>query len=136
MLNRILLPVPHVQLIFLCCQVNQKRRSNKTLKIFVSFKSIWEWLGIFLDRGTALLTVLPDRHDVIACISSASQFNILEANKVKRLVVLNKTYRPFSFMSPPNSIALGYLVPSLIIRRQSCLSFSENCSILQPDQLI
>ena len=43
---------------------------------------------------------------MIVCISSASQFNILEANKVKGLVVLNKTYRPFSFMSPPNSIAL------------------------------
>ena len=25
---------------------------------------------------------------------------------MKRLVVLNKTYRPFSFTSPPNSIAL------------------------------
>ena len=61
----------------------------------------------FLDRGTALLTVLPDRHDMIACISSSSQFNILKANKVKGLVVLNKTYQPFSFMSPPNSIALG-----------------------------
>ena len=60
----------------------------------------------FFDRGTALLTVLPDRHNVIACISSASQFNILEANKVKRLVIVNKTYRPFSFTSPPNSIAL------------------------------
>ena len=54
----------------------------------------------FFDRGTDLLTVLPDRHDVIACISSASQFNILEANKVKGLVVLNETYQPFSFMSP------------------------------------
>ena len=41
----------------------------------------------FLDRGTAaLLTVLPDRHDVIECISTASQFYILEAIKV----VLNK----------------------------------------------
>ena len=59
-----------------------------------------------LDRGTALLTVLPDWHDAIECISSASQFNILEANKVKRLVVLNKTHRPFSFMLPPNSITL------------------------------
>ena len=61
----------------------------------------------FLDRGTALLIVLPDRHNAIACISSASQSNILEANKVKGLVILNETYRPFSFMSPPNSIALG-----------------------------
>ena len=60
----------------------------------------------FFDRGTALLTVLPDRHDTIACISSASQFNILEANKVKGLVVHNKTHQPFSFMLPPNSIAL------------------------------
>ena len=68
-----------------------------------------------MDRGTDLLTVLPDRHDAIACISSASQFNILEANKVKRLVVLNKTYRPFSFTSPPNSIALGQGVPVYFI---------------------
>ena len=60
----------------------------------------------FFDRGTALLIVLPDRHDAISCVSSASQFNILEANKVKKLVVLNKTYQQFSFMSPPNSIAL------------------------------
>ena len=57
-----------------------------------------------LDRGTALLIVLPI---TIACISSASQFNILEANKVKGLVILNKTHQPFSFMSPHNSIALG-----------------------------
>ena len=63
-------------------------------------------IRIFLDRGTALLIVLPDQHNAIACISSASQFNILEANKVKGLVVLNKTYRPFSFMSAPKSIAL------------------------------
>ena len=55
---------------------------------------------------SALLTVLPDWHDTIACISSASQFNILEANKVKGLVVLNKTYQPFSFMLPPNSTSL------------------------------
>ena len=60
----------------------------------------------FLNRTISLLTVLPDRHDAIACISSASQFNILEAIKVKRLVVLHKTYRPFSFMLAPNSIAL------------------------------
>ena len=40
----------------------------------------------FFDRGTALLTVLPDRHNAIACISSASQFNVLEANKVKGLI--------------------------------------------------
>ena len=33
-----LFPVPHVQLILLRCQVNQKRLSNKNLKIFVSFK--------------------------------------------------------------------------------------------------
>ena len=59
-----------------------------------------------MDRGTDLLTVLPDRHDTIACISSASQFDKLEANKLKGLVVVNKTYQPFSFMSPPNSIAL------------------------------
>ena len=39
-------------------------------------------IQIFLDRGTALLTVLLDQHEVIACISSVSQFNILEANKV------------------------------------------------------
>jgi len=32
---------------------------------------------------TALLIVLPDRHNAMACISSASQFDILEANKVK-----------------------------------------------------
>ena len=63
-------------------------------------------IQIFLDRPTALLIVLQDRHNLIACISSASQFNILEANKVKGLVVLNKTHQPFSFMSPPNSIAL------------------------------
>ena len=56
----------------------------------------------FFDRGTALLIVLLDRHDAIV-----PQFNILEANKVKRLVVLNKTHQPFSFMSPPNSIALN-----------------------------
>ena len=42
----------------------------------------------------------------IMCISSASKFNILKANKVEGLVVLHKTYRPFSFMSAPNSIAL------------------------------
>ena len=60
----------------------------------------------FLDRGTALLTVLLDRHEMIACISSWSQFDILEANKVKGLVILNKTYQPFSFMLPPNSISL------------------------------
>ena len=102
-----LFPVPHVQLILLCSRVNQKRYSNKTSKIFVSFKSICEWFGFFLDRGTALLTLLPYWHDTIACISSASQLNILEANKVKRLVVLNKTYWPFSFMLAPNSIALG-----------------------------
>ena len=63
-------------------------------------------IQIFLDRGTALLIVLPDRDDAIVCIRSASQFYILEANKVKGLVVLNKTYRPFSFMSAPKSIAL------------------------------
>ena len=60
----------------------------------------------FLDRGTALLSVLPDQHNAIACISSALQFNILEAIKVKGLVVLHKTYQPFSFMLAPNSIAL------------------------------
>ena len=32
--------------------------------------------------------------------SSASKFNTLEVNKVKGLVVLNKTYQPFSIMSP------------------------------------
>ena len=64
-------------------------------------------IQIFLDRGTAMLIVLLDQHDAIACISYASQFNILEANKVKGLVILNKTHRPFSFMSPPNSIALN-----------------------------
>ena len=64
----------------------------------------------FLDSRTALLTVLLDQHNTIVCISSVSQFNILEANKVKRLVVLNKTYRPFSFMLPPNSIALVEVV--------------------------
>ena len=74
----------------------------------------------FLDRG--LLTVLPDWHDAIACISSASQFNILEANKVKGWVVLNKTYRPFSFMSAPNSIALT-LLNSLFICQSFCLFF-------------
>ena len=51
--------------------------------------------------------MLPDQHDAIMCISSVSQFNIMEANKVKELVILNKTHQPFSFMSPPNSIALG-----------------------------
>ena len=66
---------------------------------------------MFLDRGTALLllTVLLDWHDAIVCISSVSQFNILEANKVKGLVVLIKTHQPFSFMSPPISIALGLI---------------------------
>ena len=62
-----LFPVPHVQLILLLCRVNQKRRSSKTLKIFVSFKKIWEWFRNYLDRGTAidhfhlcrLLTPLP-----------------------------------------------------------------------------
>ena len=57
--------------------------------------------NFFLDRGTALLIVLPDWHNVIACISSASQFNILEAIKVKGLVVLHKTYQTFSFMLAP-----------------------------------
>ena len=51
--------------------------------------------------------MLPDLHNTIACISSVPQFNILEANKVKGLFVLHKTYRPFSFMLAPNSIALG-----------------------------
>ena len=51
-----LVPMPHVQLILLCSQVNQKRCLNK--KIY------------FFHLSTALLAVLPDRHDAIACISS------------------------------------------------------------------
>ena len=66
--------------------------------------------NFFGQRGTALLTVLPDQHNVIVCISSASQFNILEANKVKGLVDINKTYQPFSFMLAPNSIALSWVL--------------------------
>ena len=46
----------------------------------------------FFDRGTALLILLPDQHDAISFVISASQFNILEANKVKGLVILSKTH--------------------------------------------
>ena len=74
---------------------------------------IWNFFGQ-RNCSADVLIVLPDRHDAIACISSASQFNILEANKVKGLVILNKTYQPFSFMSPPNSIALDTLIIFLI----------------------
>ena len=63
-------------------------------------------IRIFFEQNHFSADCVAGPDNAIACISSASQFNILEANKVKRLVVLNKTYRPFSFTSPPNSIAL------------------------------
>ena len=65
----------------------------------------------FLDRGTAaLLTVLPDRHDVIECISTASQFYILEAIKV----VLNKPIDHFHLR------LLLTLLPWLYLRTNKC----------------
>ena len=60
-------------------------------------------------------------NDTIACINSASQFNILEANKVKGLLVLNKTHQPFSFMPPPNSIALHREIRMLVHRQSNLL---------------
>ena len=57
-----------------CCAVEWIRKDIPT--------KTWKYLRmlrIFLDRGTALLSVLPDWHDAIVCISSVSQFNILEA---------------------------------------------------------
>ena len=49
-----------------------------------------------LDRGTALLTVLPDRHDTIACISSVSKYNIFEADAIKMIKLILICHPPDS----------------------------------------
>ena len=99
----------------ICCTVKCIRKDipTKTLKYLFHSNNFENDSECFWTEEPLLLIVMPDQHGAIACISSVSQFNILEANKVMGLVVLNKNHRPFSFMSPPNSIAL--LLPQIII---------------------
>ena len=52
---------------------------------------IWNF---FLDRATALLAVLLDQHDAIACISSAYEFKRMKANKIKMIYLIEVCHPP------------------------------------------
>ena len=90
-------PVPHVQLTLLCCCVNQKRCLNKEKKIFISSKEFEIFEFFFLNRTTALLAVLLDRHDVITCISFAYKFKRMDANKIKMIDLIEICHPPDSY---------------------------------------
>ena len=75
-------------------------------EIKVLRRSDWNWTFFLLTPKSKQNQI----ETVIKLSNCNRQFDIMEASKVKGLVLFHKTYRPFSFMLTPNSIALisGY----------------------------
>ena len=71
-----------------------EKMSQQKKKISISSKWIWIIWNFFLKRTTALLALLPNFHDAIACISSVYKFKRMDANKIKMIDLIEICHLP------------------------------------------